>query len=136
MKRYSEQEAAQLVLAYYKVLDSDRTAEDYLLRCDAILRVCMNAFNGYTYVDNNRIITLFLICNQMDINTIALDEMGAEESSRLAHDAFNKTDTNLRAVVSVLTGEEIELTYNPETYFVNQFSPPSNVVYITPKKDK
>lgn len=137
MHRYTEQEAAKIVLAYYRVIDGNREEENYLQHCDAMLRVCLEAFKDYTPADNNVIITLFLVCNQLDINLIVLDEIGAEDTSRLTQEAFNKADANLRAIVSTLTCEDVALPYDPEWNFTQQFASHSgNVVYMPIKKDR
>lgn len=130
-RRYTEKEAAELVLSFYKIIDSDKFAEDYYQRCDAVLRVCLHAFENYSPSDGNIVITLFLIANDQETNLIALDEIGAEEVVRVMQLAYNKTDANLRALVQLYTGAHVRSFHQPDQNFLKQFNYDSgNVVYL------
>lgn len=130
-KQISDNEAADILLAYYQIIDGDRQAEDYLQHVEAVTQAVLEKFSNRTIEDDNAVVSLFLISQSLDSSMNALDNMGAEETARLVETAFLKTDANLRAVVSNVTGVSVLKDEIPEYDFVVQYSSDNRkVVYL------
>lgn len=136
MKKFiSEQDAAQILLRYYEVLDGDVNEPDYLLRCNSILSVCLDHFQGYTVDDNNTVISLFLVVQSLDQTIMALDYTGGVETVRMLQDVFGRVDATLRRIVSNLTGQSMaECISQPDEALVSQFLPEHRNVIRFPIK--
>ena len=113
--------AAQLILSYYQVKDSNSQASDYLRRLDTITSICLQRFQEHLENDDNQIVILFYVMVRLDEHVLALDSIGAQEAANKLSGAYAKVDADLRAVITKLTNVNVTIDHSIDYEFLEQF---------------
>lgn len=116
---------AEMILAYYRVKDSDHEAVDYHQRLDTMTRVCLHEFEykkGMNSTDPHPLAELFLVLQSQEKSILQLDSIGADEIADQLQDCVLFTDMTLRAAVSKVTGTNVNLDGEVDYPFVDQFN--------------
>lgn len=114
--------AADMILAYYRVKDSDPESINYLEQLETVTRVCLNKFDS---LDESRhpLVDLFVVLHSQEKDLLRLDLIGAEELAEMIHDTSARIDATLRAAVSKVTGVDVVISnIQVDESFLDQFN--------------
>lgn len=124
---------AELMVAFYRVKDSDNQAIDYFQRLETMTNICLENFQVQKG-EENPIISLFLIQHSLEQNILSLDLIGLEDAANQLQEMVIYLDSNLRAIVSKMTTIDVTNEQSVDLDFLNQFN--ANVFWLDSYKNK
>jgi hypothetical protein len=103
MKKLTEKHAAQLVNAFYSVLDNHSSElQDRSYRVHLARQICLNEFNLVGFTTNNRIAAMFLTRHNIDEALHSMFNIGLDLGHTSLKDSLDLVDAHLRLAIKVI----------------------------------